>query len=108
MIIGIAKAHMDPKAFPNPERLDPSRPKDSYLLMGNGLHYCFGAPLVYTSIAMMLKQIFKLKNIRRATGKAGHFVRVSEELGEATAHLYLDTQSKESPVPSSLKIEFDA
>jgi len=56
---------------------------------------------------MMLKQIFKLKNIRRAPGPPGKFVRVSEELGEATAHLYLDFQSRETPVPSSLKIEYD-
>ncbi|KAI8816475.1 linoleate diol synthase [Fimicolochytrium jonesii] len=40
VLIAISKASMDPKGFPNPEKLDPKRPRHSYLLLGWGLHFC--------------------------------------------------------------------
>ncbi|KAJ3150057.1 hypothetical protein HDU86_006781 [Geranomyces michiganensis] len=108
VLIAISKASMDPKAFPNPEKLDPKRPRQSYLLLGWGLHFCFGARLVTATLATMMKEIFKLKNIRRAPGRAGHLAKISEDLAGIDAKLYLDRNCSETPIPTSMRVEFDA
>jgi len=109
LIIGTSKAHLDPKAFPDPHKLNPRRPRKDYILLGAGLHFCFGARLVGPSIAGMIKEIFKLPNIRRAAGRPGSFVRVTEDIADGVStHLYLDTFCRESPIPTSFRIEFDS
>ncbi|KAI8589889.1 linoleate diol synthase [Geranomyces variabilis] len=108
VLIAISRASMDPKGFPNPEKLDPKRPRASYLLLGWGLHYCFGARLVTATLATMMKEIFKLKNIRRAPGRAGRLARISEDLAGIDAKLYLDRNCTETPIPTSMRIEYDA
>lgn len=40
VLIAISRASMDPEAFPDPETIDPKRPRDKYLLLGWGLHFC--------------------------------------------------------------------
>ncbi|KAJ3035169.1 hypothetical protein HDV00_004291 [Rhizophlyctis rosea] len=107
VLVCTSVASMDPKAFPNPEKLDPHRPRHSYILLGSGLHYCFGARLVTVSIATMIKQIFRLKNLRRAPGPAGRLDRIIEDLGGATGRLYLDPNCAETPIPLSLRVEYD-
>lgn len=160
-----------PAVFPNPERLDPTRPKKSYILMGSGLHFCCESMvplpclssfternetqlalawsrlasypccakvsrprLRHFAIAMLTScfSVFKLKNLRRAPGQQGKFIkcvcdrfysfarrinillfgRVHEDLGHehdaCTINMYLDHNAKESPVPTSLVIEYDA
>lgn len=34
VIVGISKAHMDPVAFPNPTKIDPTRKAEDYILLG--------------------------------------------------------------------------
>ncbi|CAD6928997.1 unnamed protein product [Tilletia controversa] len=109
LIIGTSKAHLDPKAFPDPEKLNPHRPRKDYILLGAGMHFCWGARLVGPAIAGMLKEIFKLPNVRRAPGRPGSFVRVTEDVAEGiTTSLYLDTFCRESPLPTSFRLEFDS
>jgi cytochrome P450 len=111
LVIGIAKAHMDPNVFPNPEVMDPTRDKKLYMLLGVGIHFCFGARLIAPSIVSMLREVFLLKNIRRAQGQAGTFIKVHQDLGHdfdaARVYLYLDSACREGPVPSSMVIEYD-
>jgi hypothetical protein len=107
VLIGTSKAAMDPVAFPNPEKLDPHRPFSAYTLLGHGLHFCFGARLVGCSLAATLREVFKLRNIRRAKGKQGKFQMVEHDIGGVNARLYLDGNSKESPIPTTLVIEYD-
>jgi hypothetical protein len=51
--------------------------------------------------------VFKLKNIRRAKGKQGKFQIVEHEIGGVKARMYLDGNAKESPIPTTLVVEYD-
>ena len=109
ILIATSKAAMDPTAFPEPEKLNPHRPFKDYILLGHGLHYCFGSRLVGCSLAATLREVFKLKNIRRAPGRQGRFAITENEIaGGVKMRHYLDGSSKESPIPTSLVLHYDA
>ncbi|KAG0651112.1 9,12-octadecadienoate 8-hydroperoxide 8R-isomerase [Hyphodiscus hymeniophilus] len=107
VLVATSRAAMDPVAFPNPEKLDPTRPASSYTLLGHGLHFCFGARLVGCSLAATLMEVFKLKNLRRAPGSQGHFSVVHHELAGVQMSVYLDDHAKETPIPTSLTLQYD-
>jgi hypothetical protein len=107
VLIATSKAAMDPAAFPEPEKLNPHRPFKDYTLLGHGLHYCFGARLVGSSLAATLREVFKLKNLRRAPGKQGRFAMTEHDVAGIKMRHYLDASSKESPIPTSLTLEYD-
>ena len=107
VLIAISRANMDPVAFPNPEILNPHRPFTDYTLLGHGLHSCFGSRLVGSSLAATLKEVFKLKNVRRAPGQQGRFSTVSHMLAGVEMKHYLDGNAKESPIPTTLTLEYD-
>ena len=107
VLIATSKAAMDPAAFPNPEILNPHRSFKDYTLLGHGLHFCFGARLVGLSLAATLREVFKLKNVRRAPGKQGRFVTTEHKFAGITMRHYLDASSNESPIPTSLTLHYD-
>ncbi len=107
VLIATSVAAMDPAQFPNPEKLDPHRPFKDYILLGDGLHYCFGARLVGVSLAATLKEVFKLKNVRRACGRQGYLTRVEDEFAGVRFRKYLDANANESPIPTTLTLEYD-
>lgn len=107
ILIATSKASMDPVAFPNPEILDPHRPLSAYILLGHGLHFCFGARLVGPSLAATLKEVFKLKNVRRASNRSGQFSIIEHDVAGVKMRKYLDANAKESPIPTTLTIEYD-
>jgi len=108
ILIATSKANMDPVAFPNPEKLNPHRPFTDYTLLGHGLHFCFGARLVGCTLATTLREVFKLKNVRRAPGRQGHFTITDHEFAGVKMRHYLDANAKESPIPTTLTLEYDA
>jgi len=107
VLVATSSAAMDPVAFPNPEKLDPHRPFSAYTLLGHGMHFCFGARLVGAALASTLKEVFKLKNIRRASGARGQFSTIDHVVAGVKMRMYLDANSKESPIPTTLNIEYD-
>ena len=107
VLAAISVAAMDPVQFPNPEKLNPHRPFKDYILLGNGMHDCFGARLVGKSLAATLKEVFKLKNLRRADGRQGHFSKTYTTLAGVKMTKYLDANSNESPIPTTLVLEYD-
>jgi cytochrome P450 len=107
VLIATSKAAMDPVAFPNPDKLNPHRPFSAYTLLGYGLHHCFGARLIGVSLAATLKEVFKLKNIRRAASCAGRFSIYEHDVAGVRMRQHLDANSKESPIPTALVVEYD-
>ena len=45
VMVAIACANRDERRFADPDTLDPTRTDNQHLAFGNGIHYCFGAPL---------------------------------------------------------------
>ena len=107
VLIATSRAAMDPVAFPNPEIIDPNRPMSSYTLLGHGLHYCFGARLVGAALVSTLKEVFRLKNLRRAPGTQGQFSTLSHQFAGVNMRVYLDANSGESPIPTTLTLIYD-
>lgn len=107
VLIATSRAAMDPIAFPHPEIIDPHRPISSYILLGHGLHFCFGARLVAPALVSTLKEVFSLKNLRRAPGSQGHFSTLSHHVAGVNMRVYLDANSKESPIPTTLTLIYD-
>lgn len=99
---------MDPLAFPEPEKLNPHRPVESYnTMLGHGLHSDIGARLIGPALVATLKEVFKLKNVRAAPGKRGHFTTTTHKVAGVPMKLFLDPNCKESPIPTTLTIEYD-
>ena len=108
ILVATSKEAMDCGAFPEPDELNPHRSFEDYALLGFGLHSCFGSRLVRSSLSATLREVFKLKNVRRASGKLGKFTIVEHDVAEIKLRHYLDSGSKESPIPTSLTLEYDA
>ncbi|KAF1988474.1 heme peroxidase [Aulographum hederae CBS 113979] len=107
VLIATSKVALDPEAFPEPEKLNPNRPVEDYALLGQGLNFSFGDKLAATSLAATLREVFKLKNVRRAKGKLGKFTVAEQEVAGVKLRRYMDSSSRESPFPTSLTLEYD-
>lgn len=101
VLLATSKANMDPTAFPDAEKFNPHRAVQDYSLKS------FGATIVGPSIAATLKEIFKLKNVRRAPGKRGMLHFVEHDIAGVKMKSFLDANSKECHVPTTLGIEYD-
>ena len=103
VLAATAVAAMDPSVFPMPEKLDPRRRRESYAtLLGPSLLRIAGP-----AIAAILKEVFKLKNVRRAQGSQGQFVSVEQDFAGIRMRTYLDSNAKESPYPTNLMLEYE-
>lgn len=107
ILVATSKAAMDPAAFPEPEKLNPHRRFDDYAPLGHGMHSCFDPRMFGSSLAATLREIFKLKNLRRSPGKLGNFTVVERDLAGIKMRRYLDSSAKEVYLPASLTVEYD-
>ena len=104
VLIGTSRAAMDPSVFSEPEKLNPHRPRELYNVFGTSLpEVNFVAP----AIAAMLREVFKLKGIRRAMGKPGMFTATETEIAGVKIRQYLDANAKEQPMPTCLMLEYE-
>jgi cytochrome P450 len=100
-------AHLNPVDFPNPTKVDPTRPRSSYNLNGTGFHECIAVSYSVQSIAEIVKVIFGLKNLRRAAGDAGRLVGFTEIENETEVNVYLTSKGTTSAWPGSMHLVYD-
>ncbi|KAF2470788.1 heme peroxidase [Lindgomyces ingoldianus] len=111
VFVDLRAASHDATAFPNPDKVDLTRPLDAYIHLGHGPHQCLGLPMTRVALTAMLKEVAKLPNLRTAKGTQGKVHKVTKPLfpGEKYPyHVYL-TENWDSywPFPCALKVNWD-
>lgn len=80
VFVATSKAAMDPKAFPEPEKLDPYRPLSSYILLGH-VSVFFPPSLTFFFLSVFSRKgdsigpSFLLRSSTRRTCSRGNFER---------------------------------
>lgn len=59
LVLILAAANRDPERFPDPDRFQLGRPARRDLAMGQGLHYCLGAPMARLEASVALRIVFE-------------------------------------------------
>ncbi|MDJ0343592.1 cytochrome P450 [Streptomyces sp. H10-C2] len=59
VLVSLAAANRDERAFPDPDRLDVQRPGRSHLAFGFGVHQCLGQPLARLELQVALAGIVR-------------------------------------------------
>lgn len=81
VFVATSKAAMDPKAFPEPEKLDPYRPLSSYILLGHVSVFFFPHPSLFFLYPFFSRKgdstgpSFLLRSSSRRTCSRGNFER---------------------------------
>jgi len=96
-------AHLNRDDFPDPETINPNRPKESYNLNGTGFHSCPGVDYAVQTITEMVKVVFSLKNVRRVQPLAGF----KEVIDETVTNVFIRPNGTLSPWPGSLILAYD-
>ncbi|MBD0743160.1 cytochrome P450 [Streptomyces sp. CBMA152] len=59
VLLCLASAHRDPDRYPDPDRFDIHRADTAHLALGQGMHYCLGAPLARMEIQIALDTLLR-------------------------------------------------
>jgi linoleate 8R-lipoxygenase/9,12-octadecadienoate 8-hydroperoxide 8R-isomerase len=105
IMVDLVTASMDPKVFPNPDRVVLDRDLDLYIHYGIGPHQCLGYDMSKVGLTAMLKTIGRLDNLRRAPGPQGELKRIALP-GGFSMYMMAD-QSSYFPFPTSMKVQWD-
>ncbi|KAJ4356159.1 uncharacterized protein N0V89_004189 [Didymosphaeria variabile] len=111
LFVNLRAASLDATAFHDPEKLDTTRPLDSYIHLGTGPHACLGVRMTKVALTAMVKEVAKLKGLRAAKGAQGKVHKVERRVGEGDGgvfHAYLtETWDRVWPFPCALKVNWD-
>lgn len=101
------KAHKNAMDFCHPNKIDPDRKTPS--IQGMGLHKCPGIGFVDETMPELFKSIFRLKNLRRDSGKAGRLEMFvcHPAPAQSDPKVYLDPTGEISHFPRSLSLLYD-
>ncbi|KAF9258714.1 heme peroxidase [Marasmius fiardii PR-910] len=98
----LKNAHLNANDFPNPTKVDPTRPASSYGYNGVGFHKCLGIAFAEQTITEIVRVVFSLKNVRRAPGNDGKLVGFTELQNETATNVYLTDYGTTSAWPGSM------
>ncbi|MEV8532113.1 cytochrome P450 [Streptomyces sp. NPDC051211] len=59
VLLCLGSAHRDPARYPEPDRFDLHRTDKAHLALGQGLHYCLGAPLARLQTTLALEALLR-------------------------------------------------
>ncbi|MFF7728889.1 cytochrome P450 [Streptomyces sp. NPDC008001] len=59
VLLCLASAHRDPARYPDPDRFDVHRADKAHLALGQGMHYCLGAPLARMETGIALATLLR-------------------------------------------------
>ncbi|QRV88586.1 heme peroxidase [Ceratobasidium sp. AG-Ba] len=107
LFVSLANSNLDPKAFPDPLKINPKRPRLDYNLFGYGMHKCMGDEFTEKTMPAVIKSVFKLKNVRRAPGASGKLRSFKQDLHGTQQTMYLSNKGTVTPWPSSMDIQYD-
>lgn len=98
-------ASMDPRSFPEPEKVKLDRDMSLYAHFGFGPHQCLGMGICKLALTTMLRVVGRLDNLRRAPGSQGQLKKIA---GPGGISMYMTAdQSSYWPFPSTMKIQWD-
>ena len=60
----VQSAMFDEASFPEPEKFDPTRPRDNTFHLGFGLHECLGRPIAEVMIPELVRQFLRLPGLQ--------------------------------------------
>jgi len=100
-------AHTNPHDFPEPFQVNPNRPRDSYAVQGIGFHACPGVNFTERTLLAMMREIFSLKNLRRAQGAKGQLASFNDNQEGTPMRLFIDDRGAMTPWPGQLMVVYD-
>jgi len=99
-------AHLNPADFPESKRVHITRPQKSYNLTPM-LRHPDGVDLAVVFASEVLREVFKLKNVKRAAGDAGRLVKFTTVINKTDTDMYVTRTGGTSPFPGSMQIMYD-
>ncbi|KAF9257706.1 heme peroxidase [Marasmius fiardii PR-910] len=104
----LKNAHLNATDFPNPTKVDPTRPASSYNYNGVGFHKCLGIAFAEQTITEIIRVVFSLKNVRRAPGNDGKLIGFTEIQNQTPTNVYVTDYGTTTPWPGSMILAYDA
>ncbi|WP_020421854.1 cytochrome P450 [Amycolatopsis sp. ATCC 39116] len=71
VMVSLVGANRDGERFPEPDRLDVTRPAGGHLAFGHGIHYCVGAPLARLEAEVALGRLLERFPVIELDGDPG-------------------------------------
>lgn len=104
VFVSVTPATRD-SGLPNPEKVDPKRPLESYVQHGLGPELCLGREVAQTALIALFRALFRKKNLRRVSGLQGELKRLAKPDG---SHGFMtEDWGTVWPFPTSMKLMWD-